>query len=168
MTAELGSDSWRTSLERLSDRPEIESLRAFLETLFSQRGDDVEWVVLYGSMARGDWSKGSDYDVLVGLARDESRRFIDRLGTFLDMSRDGRTEALPYTLDEIRRMFASFNLVVLAALRDGVVLFDRGGWHDLQVRFRTLLADGLLIQEPRGWSWTEEAETRLELSRTTG
>ena len=132
-----------------------------MEVLFDAREADVESVVLYGSMARGDWSRHSDFDVLVGLESDPQPRFIDRLGTFLDLSRTGDVEALPYTLPQVERMFTHLNLVILAALRDGIVLYDRGMWRRYQERFQTLLARRLLIPEPRGWSWTEEAERVL-------
>lgn len=135
-----------------------------METLFERRGGNVEFVVLFGSMARGDWPRNSGYDVLVGLRADTQPRFIDRLGTFLDLSEDGQVEALPYTLPEVARMFARFNRVILAALRDGLVLFDLGTWRSLQDRFQHLLDEGLLIQEHRGWRWTEEAEARLASS----
>lgn len=147
-------------MKELSDRPRLESLQAFLEALFAARGDDVAFVVLYGSMARGDWSRSSDFDVLVGLLQDPQARLIDRLGTFGELS-DGWVEALPYTLHQVERMFRSFNLVVLAALRDGVVLYDRGAWRALQERFQSLRSKGLLTQEHRGWSWTREAEEYL-------
>lgn len=54
-------------------------------------------------------------------------------------------------------MFCSFNLVVLAALRDGVVLHDNGMWRTYQDRFRRLVKGGQLVAEHRGWHWTEEA-----------
>jgi len=132
-----------------------------MESLFAGRGADAEFVVLYGSMARGDWSRGSDFDVLVGLRRDPEPRIIDRLGTFSNFADDGWVEALPYTLDEIERMFRRFNLVVLAALRDGVVLFDRGMWGDLQRRYQGLVEQRLLLSEGRTWTWTEEAERQI-------
>lgn len=153
------SASWRNSLSQLSGRPRLDGFRAFLENLMRQRGADVEFVVLFGSMARGDWSRGSDFDVLVGLRRDEEERWIDRLVPFTRMAGATPIEALPYTLDEIERMFCHFNLVVLAALRDGIVLYDDGKWADYQRRYRSLIEQGLLIQEGRqGWSWSEEAE----------
>ena len=30
-------------------------------------------------MAKGNWSVGSDYDILIGLCIDDGKRFIDRL-----------------------------------------------------------------------------------------
>jgi len=42
-------------------------------------------------------------------------------------------------------------LILLAALRDGIVLFDDGAWARHQARFRELLANGTLIPLDRGW-----------------
>ncbi len=148
-------------MKGLSDRPRLESLEATLDAMFTARGEDIEFVVLYGSMARGDWSRGSDFGVLVGLWQDPQPRWIDRLGTFLDFSWEGDVEILPYSLDQIERMFRRFNLVVLAALRDGVVLYDCGAWLRYRERYQDLLARGLLISEGRAWRWTEEAERLL-------
>jgi len=61
-------------------------LERFLEELLERRGEEVEFVVLFGSMARGDWSAGSDYDLLIGLRGDDGRRFIDRLGEAMKMN----------------------------------------------------------------------------------
>ena len=73
-------------LKGLSDRPEVAKLERFLEELLERRGEEVEFVVLFGSMARGDWSAGSDYDLLIGLRGDDGRRFIDRLGEAMKMN----------------------------------------------------------------------------------
>ncbi len=66
----------------LSDRPEVEKLEGFLEPLLQTRGDEVEFAVLFGSMARGNWLPGSDYDVLIGLREDDGKRLIDRIYEF--------------------------------------------------------------------------------------
>lgn len=151
------SPDWPTLLSPLSDRPRIESLQAFLERLWEQHGPDLEFVVLFGSMARGDWSAGSDYDVFVGLSKVDQERLIDRL-PLMDRLSDGRVEALPYSLAQVERMFCRFNLVVLGALRDGITLYDRGAWAAYRKRYRRLVEGRHLVPEPRGFSWTEEAE----------
>lgn len=152
------SQSWRNSLNHLSDRPHLDSLENFLLALEAYAGKQVACIVLYGSMARGDWSANSDYDVLIGLHGEPDERFIDRLVPFGRLSRDGRVEALPYHLRELERMFCHFNLVVLAALRDGVVLHDDGTWTNYQRRYAHLLESGDLKSLDRGWQWTEAAE----------
>lgn len=134
-----------------------------MTSLFDLEGDNVAFVILHGSMARGDWSANSDYDLVVGLVRDDHVRFIDRLRVF-DLSLLGDVEAFPYYLREVEAMFRSFHLTVLAALRDGIVLHDNGTWAAYQMRYERLLASGHLQRLERGWRYTEEAENMAAIS----
>lgn len=118
----------------------------------------MDFVVLFGSMARGDWSRGSDYDLIVGLAADGQRRFLDRLGDFGDLG-DGLVEPLPYYPREVERMFRTMNGLLLDALRDGIPLLDRRGtWASYRARLDRMLQAGLLERREHGWRWTREAE----------
>ena len=65
--------------ELLSNRPHVEKLWEFVDRVLKQKGDEIEFIVLYGSMAKGNWSVGSDYDILIGLCIDDGKRFLDRL-----------------------------------------------------------------------------------------
>jgi len=112
-------------------------------------------------MARGDWSRGSDFDVLIGTATENPGRMVDRIQQF-DVYSDGWVEPLSYGPRELESMFCSFNLIVLAALRDGVVLHDNGAWEGYRKRYRRLLEERHLIREDRGWRWTEEARNLVQ------
>src|SRR5438874_11598713 len=68
-----------TLWEALSDRPDIGRLRHYVEMALAARGEEIEFIVLYGSMARGNWSIGSDFDLLIGLRIDDGKRFLDRV-----------------------------------------------------------------------------------------
>jgi predicted nucleotidyltransferase len=50
--------------------------------LLAQRQAEFAFIVLFGSMARGGWSHGSDYDVLIGLGKDHGKRLLDRMAAF--------------------------------------------------------------------------------------
>src|SRR5438046_3982391 len=139
-----------TLLSRLSDRPEIEQLERFLQRLLEERSDDLEFVVLFGSMARGDWSRGSDYDVIVGLRGEDGQRFIDRIGAFSALA-DGNIDVLPYSRSEWERMATNRALILLEALEDGIAIWDRGGFARLQGEFRTWRASGLVTPSGTGW-----------------
>jgi predicted nucleotidyltransferase len=141
--------SWRLP-EKLSDRPKADRFDRFLGRLRDKRGDRVEFVVLFGSMAKGNWSLGSDYDVLVGLRGVDEQRFIDRLGEFGDIAL-GDAEVFPYSRPEWERMFASYHMTMLEALEHGVVLFDRGSWRDMQRQFAEWRADGTVVPIENGW-----------------
>lgn|GEM_PF-331153 len=134
----------------LWDRPGIERLERTLGRLLTQKADVLEFVVLFGSMARGDWSRDSDYDLLVGLRVDDGQRLIDRMGEFAGIA-EGPIEVFPYARSEWQRMFEDRHLLVLEALEHGVILWDRGGFAQMRARFRELRERGQLVPWRSGW-----------------
>ena len=141
-------------LKELSDRPDVGRLEDALERVLATREGEIEFIVLFGSMAKGNWSLGSDYDVLIGLTVADGMRFIDRMGQF-DSITGGYVEVFPYDRPAWERMFAGFNLLFLEALADGIALFDRGGWAIMREQFLRWCADGTLTRLPSGWKIAE-------------
>lgn len=143
-------------LKALSDRPEVERLERFLKRLLEGRSEELEFVVLFGSMARGDWSRGSDYDILIGLRGDDGKRLIDRMGEFSPLV-DGNIEVFPYSRSEWWRMFEEFHSLLLEALEHGMVLWDRGAFAEMRSIFRQWRERGLVIPWRVGWKISEPA-----------
>lgn len=141
-------------LRELSDRPDVEKLERFLADLLERRCEEIEFVVLFGSMARGDWSAGSDYDLLIGLSYDDGKRFIDRLGEFTP--KEGSIEIFPYSLSEWRRMFAEHHPLLLEALAHGIVLWDKGTFSEMRKTFQEWLKSGKVTPWRNGWKISEE------------
>lgn len=141
-------------LRELSDRPDVEKLERFLADLLERRREEIEFVVLFGSMARGDWSAGSDYDLLIGLSYDDGKRFIDRLGEFAP--KEGNIEIFPYSLSEWRRMFAEHHPLLLEALAHGIVLWDKGAFSEMRKTFQEWLKSGKVTPWRNGWKISEE------------
>jgi predicted nucleotidyltransferase len=137
-------------LKGLSDRPNVDQLEQFLDRLLEQRGDDLEFVVLFGSMARGNWSRDSDYDVLLGLRGEDGQRFTDRLGEFQALV-DGNIDVLPYSRSEWQRMVEERRILFLDALSHGIPLWDRGSFAELQRRFQQWRAAGQVSPDGSGW-----------------
>ena len=137
-------------LSGLSDLPELETLERFLERLLASRAHDVEFVVLFGSMARGNWSRGSDYDVLVGLCAEDGKRLIDRIGE-LESLLDGNVQVFPHDRPVWERMFESFHPLLLEALDHGVILFDRGRFAAMRETFHGWRAAGVVTPLASGW-----------------
>ncbi len=137
-------------LSALSDRPELDTLERFLERLLETRADDVEFVVLFGSMARGNWSRGSDYDVLVGLCAEDGKRLTDRIGE-LEALVDGNVQVFPYDRPAWERMFERFHPLLLEALDHGIILFDRGRFASMCEAFRGWRAAGVVTPLGVGW-----------------
>ena len=142
-------------LEQFLDRPNIECLRDFVNQVLAEKGDEIEFIVLYGSMAKGNWSLDSDYDVLIGLQIDDNKKFIDRLYDYSLMSR-GPIEAFVYSKSEIQLMFDTFHLTLLEALNDGIVIYDRGRWANMKKQFALMLDKKVIEQVEYGWRIFEE------------
>lgn len=113
-------------------------------------GVEIEFIVLFGSRARGDALEESDYDLLIGLRSDDALRLTDRIGVYQDLV-SGKVQVLPYPVSELRQMLDDRNGLVLNALADGIPLYDRGAWEKLREEFRSHLQRGTLVRFPGGW-----------------
>jgi len=92
--------------------------------------------VLHGSYARGDFHWGSDIDVLViaeGLPAHPLRR-LDLLYACVE----GRIEPKGYSKEEFIGLMHARNPIAIDALKNGVVLLDRGFWGEVQEKFETM------------------------------
>lgn len=90
----------------------------------------IQWVVVAGSVARGDFHDGSDIDVLV--LGDALPRHPLRRAELLFAVTEGGVEPKGLTLDEVDRELARGNPLVAEALSRGVVVYPEGlGLQDL-------------------------------------
>jgi len=124
-------------------------VRDFAEKVMKER-EEVVSIVLFGSRARGDYTAYSDYDVLVVVSHSEER-FIDRPLRYLEYSEEP-LELFIYTTSEVETMFDDANVLILDALRDGVVLYDKGFWRELRGKFLVLLEKGVIRPTEVGWA----------------
>jgi hypothetical protein len=144
--------------ERLSDRPDIDRLRRYVDAVLDQRGDEIEFIVLYGSMARGNWSRGSDFDLLIGLRGEDGLRFLDRLFLFEQIA-PGPIEPFVYSRHEWEQMWQGMHLTFLEAADHGVPLYDHGAWSGIREQFARYLETGVVERRPGGWQLYPERLT---------
>jgi predicted nucleotidyltransferase len=87
-----------------------------------QSHPEIERILLFGSLARGDAVPGSDADLLLQL-RESDRPFLER-GEIYQVGDVGvGVEVVAYTRAELAAMRARGNSFVAQALREGVVLW---------------------------------------------
>lgn len=125
-------------------------LSGYVEWLWGSHAPGIEFIVLFGSRARGDAVEDSDYDLLVGLSAEDGLRLTDRIGLLQD-ELTGKVQVLPYPVAEVRRMWEDRNGLILNALADGLPLYDRGEWGLLVSEFRSCLDRGAIRRFPGGW-----------------
>ena len=107
---------------RYLDREEIlTQLRAAARKLKRQR--NVQKVILFGSIGRGDCVPGSDADLCI-LLKEDHRRIIDRIPDLLDFFSDVNVpvDIFPYTVEEYEEMQRSGNPMVREIVRTGIEL----------------------------------------------
>lgn len=104
------------------DRTLAQLVRAIVASL------DPERILLFGSFARGDQNRASDFDLVV-IAR-TALPFLDRIGCILEachpISPLRPVEALVYTPEEWQRMLAEGRSFAHHVEREGRVLHERG------------------------------------------
>jgi len=85
---------------------------------------EIREIVLFGSVARGDYGLYSDADILIILENSEKKRFFDRIPEFIDYFLDSpiHVDIFPYTIKEIERMVKANNFFIKRALNEGIKL----------------------------------------------
>jgi predicted nucleotidyltransferase len=128
------------NLERIPHYHYVPVIRRYCELLFDFFGDRLVSIMLFGSVARGDWDANSDIDILVIVEGWEGKPIWDRVREvgrvkaklaesleYLEALKAGYHPIIQnYTLsvEEAKR----FNRVYLDALMDGIILYDRDGF----------------------------------------
>jgi len=84
---------------------------------------DPDKIILFGSRARRDWDRESDFDLIVVYRT--SKRFLDRLEElYLSWNIPRGVDILAYTPEEFDRMVRE-NAFVQEAVQQGEVLYER-------------------------------------------
>ena len=124
-------------------------MKGFVEAILKQKGDRILSIILFGSMAKGNYTRYSDHDLLI-LVSHEELNFKDRLYEY-SLPSDGWVEPLVYTREEVEFMLEGLHPLILDALKDGLVIYDRGLWNSLKAKFNELLKGGTITPKEGGW-----------------
>lgn len=96
---------------------ELTSLVEMLKPYAPQR------IVLHGSLARGDWNRASDIDLII--VKDTKLPFTKRISEVIGLCDTTMSvEPLVYTPDELAAMLEAGNSFLEKALRQGKVLYE--------------------------------------------
>lgn len=103
----------------------LERVREAVQQLASRRSE-IEQVLLFGSLARGDAGPGSDVDLLV-LLQESSVPFLDRAVLYRLSGVGIGVDIFAYTREEFEEMMREGNSFLKQALREGILLYERAG-----------------------------------------
>ncbi|MFQ6127796.1 MAG: nucleotidyltransferase domain-containing protein [Thermoplasmata archaeon] len=141
------------SVERIPHRFFRPYLKRFAVKLLDRHEDDLTGVLLFGSVARGDWNKDSDIDLLIVLREFESSR-IETLRELTALRAELResseykecvskgyfpiVQVYPLEREEAKR----FRRMYLDALTEGIIIFERDSFlRDLISAFKERLRE---------------------------
>lgn len=116
------SDS--VEIEYFPNRQVWEELRAFVGQL-RQRHPEIEKVLVFGSLVRGECVPGSDVDLLVVL-RESSVPFLERIPRYTPSNFPVGVDVFPYTREELERMLSEGNTFIEEALAEGREVTSEG------------------------------------------
>ena len=98
------------------------ALRRYVAALVRER-PEVELVLLFGSLARGEAVPGSDVDLMVVLSAAD-KPFLERVRLYTPARFPVGIEVFPYTREELRAMEREGNTFIRRALAEGITLFE--------------------------------------------
>ncbi len=108
-------------------------------------------IILYGSMARGDYGVGSDIDIIV-IAKNLPESLDERLKVMAELNdTTAPIECLAYTPREFRRMLKHTHPTALYAMDDGIILYDDGTVVEMREIFMKMKKTNIIKRFKHGW-----------------
>lgn len=103
------------------DRPQILARLKQAAQAMRERHPEIEWIALFGSLARGDAVPGSDADLLIVVSH-STESFLDRAVRYRPADVGVSVDVVAYTREELAALLKAGNAFVRQALREGMVL----------------------------------------------
>jgi uncharacterized protein len=105
------------------------------ERLLRELEDNLDSLVLYGSVARGDYGRESDIDILVILQDKNMLEKVSDIRYDVDTKNDTVTTFFTVTPSEIERIVQKGFPFIKNVLKEGQVIYDNGFWERLRQDF---------------------------------
>jgi len=142
-----------------------ERLRKFVDKLKGAFLEDLWGVILFGSRARGEAEKNSDYDIFIVLDNipfrpiERQEFIIDRIGA------KGNMNIIAKTREEFESSFPSLYLDLAL---DGIILFDRDGYMEKRlIKIKNIIKNTGLMRERRyygfNWKWKKAPQSNWKI-----
>jgi uncharacterized protein len=113
-------------------RTDKETLREIKQQLVKELGNDLDSLILYGSLARRDLHSESDIDILMIL---EDKNLEDKaFGKIydIDLKNSTYTTLFTATTQEIEQYLRSGSPFLEEIFKEGEILYDNGTWEKIR------------------------------------
>ncbi|MBI3988535.1 MAG: nucleotidyltransferase domain-containing protein [candidate division NC10 bacterium] len=139
----------------MADYPKVGAIEQFLERVILK--EDPICVLLFGSLARGDYLLCSDADILA-IFREPEVNFLQGIGRLKELDDSGWIEPIGYGKEQFKRMIREVNPLAWEALTDGILLYlgDEAAWQEI-LRVSAETKQTLdVVRTPTGWEIRNE------------
>ena len=131
----------------LEGHPKKERLIDFLHKFYSNFS--AEFIILFGSSARGNFNYRSDIDLLI-ISNSIQGDYFKRLRKMYEISKGG-IDFFVYTTKEFKKMVKQFNITALEALSEGIFLLDKGLGKKCKGHIDQLIKENKLQKSDHAW-----------------
>lgn len=107
------------------------TLKGLKERLVRELGAKLFSIILYGSVARGDFGTESDIDLLLLLDDKTMAEKAYEIGYEVDIQYNTVTSILIYSPEEIRKNLELGSPFANNVITEGKIIYDNGNWERL-------------------------------------
>jgi uncharacterized protein len=108
------------------------TLKDLKATLVRELGSKLDSIVLYGSVARGDFRKESDIDLLLVSNENGPTEKAYVIGYDIDIKNNTVTSILIYSNQELSHKIALGSPFIRNVISEGKIIYDNGTWERLR------------------------------------
>lgn len=156
----MPSESLASLKPRLGHYKGTAALEAFVERCSTQPW--LKALVLFGSVARGDWHEYSDADICV-IVNEPEVRPLDREWWLRIISlSDGFVQPHIYGQEQFLAMVDEIHRFAIEIVHWGILLAgDHHYWDEVKRRFAIASEHYGLEKTPKGWRWRTDRERQV-------
>ncbi|TXT59735.1 MAG: putative Nucleotidyltransferase [Promethearchaeota archaeon] len=134
--------------ELLKNHLKRDKLIEFLKKFYSKY--QAEFIILFGSSAKGYFNYRSDIDLLI-VSDSIEGDYFEKLRKMYDISSDG-IDFFVYNIDKFDEMVKEFHPITLEALYNGILLYDKGMGKKYKKRVKKLLENDTIRRSKNSWT----------------
>jgi len=108
------------------------TLKDLKARLIRELGDKLDSIILYGSIARGNFGKESDIDLLLISNEKKLTEKAYDIGYDVDIKNNTVTSILIYSPEEIRGNIELGSPFIRNVINEGKIIYDNGTWEKLR------------------------------------
>jgi len=108
------------------------TLKDLKASLVRELGDKLDSIILYGSIARGNFGRESDIDLILISKEKKLTEKAYEIGYDVDIKNNTVTSILIYSPEEMRKKIELGSPYIRNVINEGKIIYDNGTWENLR------------------------------------